>query len=860
MYEDLSSLEFRNQIAELNLQFENFRKQQLLFNVALNNISELIVTNTNFDYTIETINKIVGETLGVDTVSFYSIFIQEKFSICNHSWSKFSNDNMNQFENNNAIDLLTSYFLEIVHYQYHIESHVSAINQCFTSGNRIENIHEVFGIKSLLWFPFGFEEGRFHVLTFHQTNVERNWKKEEIGFVASVSNQLNMAIMKKKLLNENKQLIESETKSKILINNLPCAAMIVQKDTKTILARNSYARDLGVELGKFCFQIWNNCNQTCEFCELSNAYENENATDKEVFSKGNYYHCYWIPLNDKEYVHYIFDITERKNGEILLKLREAELAKQTKLFETLLDNLQVGVFMVEAPSGKPLLANKTAKYLLGRGILETSKNDLAEVCQAYKIGTNEHYPLDEMPIVLGMYGESRHINDMAIRRPDGVETLLEVFGTPIKDVNGNIWASLVSFFDITERTKTEQILKDQNEEILSQNEEIKARNEEYEQTNEELIIVNEQYYLAKEKAEENELILNLILEHSPVYIYIKNENSQVFKLSKNFKNLLNIPINEIIRKTNHELWNPEYSTKMDEDDLQIIENNIILNIEEEIEGKIYNTIKFPIQMDNKPRYLVGFSLDITERKNAELVISKQNNELIKLNNDKDRFISILAHDLKSPFNSLLGFSDLLANNVRKYDIDKIEKQVNIINEATKRTFALLEDILLWVRSQSGKLRFVPDKLNVHSVCNNVIDKMHLVANVKRITINNLSTNDVFIHADINMFKTILLNLITNAIKFTRYDGKIEIKTEIHQSFVQISVSDNGVGINDLIKKKLFDITMKVSTEGTEKEGGTGLGLLLCKEFVEKHNCKIWVESEAYKGSVFTFTMPLYVNN
>jgi len=254
-------------------------------------------------------------------------------------------------------------------------------------------------------------------------------------------------------------------------------------------------------------------------------------------------------------------------------------------------------------------------------------------------------------------------------------------------------------------------------------------------------------------------------------------------------------------------------------------------------------------LDNTFLGYIGSCYDITENKNYEL-------KLIELNATKDKFISILAHDLKNPFNTLLGFSTLLSKNIRKYDIDKIEIQVNQIYQTTKRTYDLLDDLLTWATAQSGKMTFEPKKINFANICQDLIENMKQIANAKNITINNFKSENFNIFADSNMVKTTLRNLISNAIKFTNENGQINIYTEKNQSNAIITISDNGVGIDKDNHTKLWDLTQQYTTTGTADEKGTGLGLLLCKEFVEKHGGKIWVESELGKGSDFKFTMPL----
>lgn len=243
--------------------------------------------------------------------------------------------------------------------------------------------------------------------------------------------------------------------------------------------------------------------------------------------------------------------------------------------------------------------------------------------------------------------------------------------------------------------------------------------------------------------------------------------------------------------------------------------------------------------------------------NALSQLNQANNNLKEVNASKDRFISILAHDLKSPFTSILGLLELLKINIRDYSLDTIENRIDIINNSAQSTYNLLEDILLWVRAESDKLPYEPSKHSLEEIFSNVIENVKHVANNKNIEINHSSTNDIYVFADINMINTVLRNLIANAVKFTNAGGLINIQAEQDISKVIISVSDNGVGIKPDTINKLFNISNKITTKGTANETGTGLGLLLCKEFVEKHGGKIWVESELGKGSDFKFTLPKY---
>ena len=252
------------------------------------------------------------------------------------------------------------------------------------------------------------------------------------------------------------------------------------------------------------------------------------------------------------------------------------------------------------------------------------------------------------------------------------------------------------------------------------------------------------------------------------------------------------------------------------------------------DGTLYPiSISGTIFVDTNGKKVVwGIIEDITERKKVERKIQKQNNELQKLNTNKDLFITILAHDLINPFNSILGLLSILNDNIRDYDIDKIEKLINLINHSAQNTFNLLEDILIWVRANSDEMPYEPENLNFTLICKEIIENLKLTATAKRITINYLSTDEINIFADKNMLNTVLRNIISNSIKFTNKNGRIDIFTETNHTNLIITVSDNGIGIEPNTLNKLFDISQKISTNGTENEKGTGFGLLLCKEFVE----------------------------
>jgi signal transduction histidine kinase len=243
-----------------------------------------------------------------------------------------------------------------------------------------------------------------------------------------------------------------------------------------------------------------------------------------------------------------------------------------------------------------------------------------------------------------------------------------------------------------------------------------------------------------------------------------------------------------------------------------------------------------------------------ERNNIEL--KAQKSQLLELNATKDKFFSIIAHDLRSPFNAIMGLSDLLVEQIKQKDYDGIEQYAGIIRKSSQKAVNLLMNLMEWSRSQTGRMHFNPKQVDLIESIIETIALFDEVARKKGIVIKSKLPSNATVFADLAMINTVLRNLISNAIKFTRSEGEIIVEllaTNAHELIV--SVKDNGIGIQEKRVEKLFQIDSSQSTPGTSNEQGTGLGLILCKEFIQKHGGKIWAESEVSKGSTFYFSLP-----
>ncbi len=262
-------------------------------------------------------------------------------------------------------------------------------------------------------------------------------------------------------------------------------------------------------------------------------------------------------------------------------------------------------------------------------------------------------------------------------------------------------------------------------------------------------------------------------------------------------------------------------------------------------------------VSSAPGEVLAISRDITGRKQAEKQLNLKNQELIKLNAEKDKFFSIIAHDLRSPFIAFWGLSQIMAEDLDGLTMEEIQKYAVSMRDSATNLFGLLENLLEWSQLQRGLITFNPKSFLMIQKIEEIMQLVFETANKKGIKISYEIAGDLTVKADEYMFKSIIRNLVTNAVKFTNRGGRITIAAKsLSGDSVEISISDTGIGMSRVMVDNLFRLDVQTRRKGTESEPSSGLGLMLCKDFIEQHGGKIWADSIEGKGSTLLFTLPL----
>jgi len=242
-----------------------------------------------------------------------------------------------------------------------------------------------------------------------------------------------------------------------------------------------------------------------------------------------------------------------------------------------------------------------------------------------------------------------------------------------------------------------------------------------------------------------------------------------------------------------------------------------------------------------------------KERTAELEAQKQ--ELSLANASKDKFFSIIAHDLRTPFNGLIGMTQLFSENIESYTLDELKNGFDALQKTSKTVYELLENLLTWSRLQRGAIDYFPQDIVLHRLASTIITLFRANTDHKQISIFNEIPPTAVVYADLNMVNTVFRNLLSNALKFTPQGGAIRLSANENDNQIEIAMTDTGIGMKPEELEKLFRIDVKFVRVGTSGEKGTGLGLVLCKELIMQNQGRLWAESEPGKGTTFRFTLP-----
>ncbi|MCX6157316.1 MAG: PAS domain S-box protein [Ignavibacteriae bacterium] len=366
--------------------------------------------------------------------------------------------------------------------------------------------------------------------------------------------------------------------------------------------------------------------------------------------------------------------------------------------------------------------------------------------------------------------------------------------------------------------------------------------------------ITERIIAEKELKDNEEKYRTLFETERDSLFLIDKETFEILDVNDSACSMYGYSKKEMLKMKNYDVSaEPEKTIKF----TQNLEERISLRYHKKKDGTVFPVDISANEILFRNRSVIFTAIrDITEQMKYEEDIVIKNEELERINAEKDKFFAIIAHDLRSPFTGFLGFTDLLKSDLKSISLNELQSIVNNMSVSAHNLFALLTNLLEWSMMQRGLTAFNPIKISVKDAVENVSGVFYDIANNKEVSLNIDLPENVFIEADKTMLETILRNLISNALKFSNKGGSVTISAESNKKDVNISVKDTGIGMDDELKSQIFRIDKKSGRKGTANEPSTGLGLLLCKEFAEKNNGKITIKSEVGKGSEFIVTFPV----
>ncbi len=528
--------------------------------------------------------------------------------------------------------------------------------------------------------------------------------------------------------------------------------------------------------------------------------------------------------------------------DIAEKLEAKELIEKQRIFLRQIIDIDPNYISVKNYDGKFELTNKAAAEALGTTVDEIIGREDREFFNQEEI---DYQRKIERAVIDSL--EEIFIPEDKLIDANGRVHLLQTFKGAIDSQNGDKKLVLSVASDITDLKETEKALKESEGRIKTLLKAIPDIVVRYKRNGTILDYhIQEKDILFPDKNIIGEKIYNILDKTLAEKILLHSEQSiktnqiQIFEHESFINEVINYKEIRIVSLLSEQMEDRQYE--------------FIMILKEITERKIAQSEMLNYLTEIKQSKNV-FEQKTIELSNLNTKLNESEKELKALNAGKDKFFSIIAHDLRSPFTSLLGLTEYLASDYSSITKNELKDVSNNLLKSAKLTFNLLENLLQWAKIRTGRIKFNPESFSLKQVISQMIDLYKGNAVNKNIALQVEIINDVKVLADLNMVETVLRNLFSNAIKFTKDYGKIIISVKEKGEYAHISIVDNGVGIREDIIEKLFQIDQNISTKGTQNEEGSGFGLILCKEFVEMNNGEISVNSEVGKGSNFSFTLP-----
>lgn len=352
---------------------------------------------------------------------------------------------------------------------------------------------------------------------------------------------------------------------------------------------------------------------------------------------------------------------------------------------------------------------------------------------------------------------------------------------------------------------------------------------------------------------ESEEIFNHFMERSPIYIFFKDKNLRSIRLSKNYEKMLGKPLKELLGKSMDELFPSELAKNMIENDLKIMKEGRLVEVDEEFNGRYYSTIKFPIYIDDKPEYLAGFTIDMTERKKMIEELVKAKNEAEKADRLKFEFLAQMSHEIRTPLNTVLNYTSLIKDEYKLNHSDELAQIFYGIDSASKRVIRTIDLVLNISQLTTDAYEFNAKDVDLYEdIILQVEKELSQTAQLKKLELKiEKTTDDTRLVVDEYSVSQIFINLVENAIKYTK-QGSVIIKIfKSETKKLQVDIADTGIGMGDDFMSTMFTPFSQEETGYTRRYEGTGLGLHLVKKYCEMNNAEIFVKSIKNKGSVFS---------